>query len=107
MNLSVLERLKLLDLLPSEGNIGEIRIVRELREMLEPDDEDEQRGLKIEVTDDGNIKFDWGDATGGWERPYEFSHKQHSIVARSLEELNKHRTLTEGHISLYEKFVEE
>ena len=103
MKLFVNERLRLLELLPATGDIGQMRATRELKEMLEPDAEDEKRGLKVEPTE-GGLRFDWG--SEDWEREFDIPPKGLAIAVDALKKLNDTKELTDGHITLYEKLVE-
>jgi hypothetical protein len=105
MNLTVLERIKLLESLPLHGDIGKMRAVRQLREALEPDKFDAEKGLKIIDNGDGTMSFDWGDTD--WSRDIELSPVMIAVVVETLRDLNKEEQLTAEHLTLYDKFIGE
>jgi acetamidase/formamidase len=126
MKLSVYERLILLNILPIEGDIITIRIMRQLRETLSfteeeyrdlqfknihicPECETKAEGpgecLKCQsrLVFTGEIK--WAEEA---DRPKEFTFGDVSsrIISERLQELSQQKKLKESHINLYEKFVE-
>jgi hypothetical protein len=104
MNLTVFERIKLIELLPDKGDIGKMRAVRQLRESLEPDNVDQDKGLKITDNGDGTMSFDWGQTD--WERDIVLTPLMTTLIVEALRDLNKKEQLTEEHLTLYDKFIE-
>jgi len=132
MKLSVLERLKLLEVLPREGNITTIKICRELREAL-TFKEDEHVLFGIEAREPGKCAecdFEGYAASddscpkcgGGkfikagsqqifWnteaarEVDIDIKARAMGIVVSSLRKLSKENGVTDQHVSLYEKFL--
>jgi len=100
MNLTVLERLILLQILPKEGNFVTLRVLRSLTSSLGLSEGDIK---EFEVKQDGEIAT-WNNK-GNEEREIEIGEKATDIIIESLKELNDSKKLTEQHFSLYEKFV--
>lgn len=99
--LTVLERLRLLEILPNQGNILTLRILNDLKNKVAFSESDLE---KYELKQDGNNVT--------WNREKEpagidFSIKEIEIIRTALEQLNKNERLTNDHIGLWEKFVEE
>lgn len=97
--LNVLERLLLLQILPPQGSLTTIRIVRELRERLSFS-EDEQTGL--------NFKYDgpqiqW-DPTASYEVPVPIGPVAQQLIVESLEKLDETGQVTEQYLPLFDKF---
>lgn len=98
MDLTVLERLVLLGLMPAEGDLTTLRIVRELREALSFDeDEHVQYGLRQE---DGRVV--WTD--DGSTAAIEIGARARRVIEDRLNELNNDGKLTEQHLSVCDKF---
>jgi len=101
MKLNILERLKLLQLLPQEGNFITLTIVNKLKETLSLT---EAEFKEFEVKEDG-VNTTWN-AKGQEERELEIGEKASDIIAEALNKLNDENKLTAQHMSVYEKFVE-
>ncbi len=99
MKLTVLERILLLNILPTEGDLTTITIVRELREALSFS-EDEHKRATLKTDDKGQIT--WKD---GFDKVVEIEGKALEIARNALTHLNEEKKLNVGHISLYEKIV--
>lgn len=101
MKLDVAERIRLLGILPKEGNLLTIKIVRTLREELSFS-EAEHKDLGIEIKQN---QITWKDDTA--EKDVEIGYQaEHLIIAR-LREMDKANELTLPDIDLWEKFVGE
>jgi hypothetical protein len=99
MNLSVAERLVLLQVLPQEGDLTTIRIVGKLREELSfTEDEHAALGFEFEGT---SVKWEGTADTG---RDFEFGAKARETVVKALEKLDKDGKLTAQHLTLCDKF---
>jgi hypothetical protein len=103
MNLNTLERLVLSRIVPKEGDITTLRIIRDLRAALSFSEE-EHAALQFSNLPDGRLQ---------WKRDCEvmkevtIGAKARSIIRDVLIKLNEEKKLSEDFISLYEKFVEE
>ena len=98
MKLSIGERLNLLNLLPPEGDLTSIKIVRKLREGLSFS-EDELEEYEIKVLDNGRVS--WNSAE---EKDIEIRAKARSMIVAALHKLDDEGKVTEQHISLFDKF---
>ena len=98
MDLTIHERLLLLNALPKEGDLTTIRIVRELREALSPTEE-EHKKHSITVAEDGSVSWK-NDAPAA----IELGAKAREIAVKALEALDKAGSVTEAHLSLFDKF---
>lgn len=102
MLLSVFERLLLLSVLPKEGDLTTIRIVRDLKS-----------ALSFTESEHAVLKFQVDPATGGtkWDNqidPVEIpvGSKAHKLITDALDELNKAKKLSLEHLPVYERFLE-
>ena len=102
MELNILERFMLLQLLPKEGNFVTLKIVRDLQEVLAPTEE-EFKELDIKHVD-GNTT--WNEK-GREEKEITIGEKASDIIIEALKKLDKESKVTENHISIYEKFVKD
>lgn len=99
---TVLERLKLLDILPVQGDITTIRIVRTLREELSFSEEEHKL-----------LDFQTDGATVSWnpevkaEKQVEVGDKARQIITESLKKASSEQRLSLDMIELYERFVKE
>jgi len=105
MKLSVKERLILLGILPPQGDIASLKIVRKLREDL-GFSEKEQKKIKLIIvpgaTDqEGGYRWD-----GEIEKDVEIGEKATDIIVKSLTDLSSKGQLHIDQLDLYEKFVE-
>jgi len=100
MKLNILERFKLLQILPQEGNFMTLTIVRKLQETLSLT---EAEYKEFEVKEDG-VTTTWNEK-GREEREIEIGEKATDIIVEALKKLNDENKLTGHHMSLYEKFV--
>lgn len=102
MELKTFERLILLNILPKEGDITTLRIVRKLRDDLSFSEE-EHAALQFRNEPEGRIL--WLEEK---DVPKEVAigEKAHDIIAATLKKLNEQKKLQDAHIPLYERFVE-
>jgi len=102
MILSVFERLLLLNILPKEGDLTTLKIVRTLRDNLSFSEEEH---AALQFKREGNSTL-WRD-DGEVNKDVAIGEKATDIIADALKALNKAKKLTEQHIDLYEKFVKD
>ena len=102
MELTVLERLVALGLLPPEGNVATLRLIRNLVEKVGLTAE-EYEFYKVEEKD-GNLLWDLQAEPQSNE--FELKLVELNILREALEKLNSEEKLTSNHLSLYEKIVE-
>ncbi len=102
MELSVGERLALLDVLPKEGDYTTLKVLRKLRESLSFSEE-EHKSLKFEK--EGDI-IKWCES-GDIPKDIVIGEKATDIIVEALKKLNRERKLNEAHFVIYGKFVGE
>ena len=102
MQLTVIERIGLLSILPEHGNFITLKIIRQLREALSFT-EDEIKVL--EIKQDGN-QVVWNPAVNPEGTNIPVGEKATDVIVDSLKKLNEENKLTAQHLTLYEKFVE-
>jgi hypothetical protein len=113
MQLTVFERLTLLNILPREGNFLTLKILREMRENLSFSEEEHKMlqfknaGDKVkedsdEVVPEGKVLWNMA---GDVVKDVGFGEKATDIIVERLKTLDKEKKLTDAHFSLYEKFV--
>lgn len=99
MKLSIKNRLRLLAILPAQGNLLTLKIVRKLREELSFS-EQEHKDFEIKIVD-GSIKW----KKGVEDKEIELGDKAKEIVEKRLRELNDKEELTVPDIDLWEIFI--
>lgn len=106
--LNVAERIHLITVLPLEGDVTTLRIVRELRESLSLTEE-EHKEFGVETTEhEGQITYRWSNAAAAMApRQIQFRPKALAIIVDALKRLNQAKRLRAELLPLYEKFVEE
>lgn len=102
MKLSVFERVILLDILPKEGDFQTIKILSELREALSFS---EQEYKVCEIRFEGGHVF-WNEATAT-KKDIKIKDKATEIIVNALKDLDAKKKITDGCLSLYEKFIKE
>ena len=100
MILTVKERLLLFQLLPNEGDILSLRMVRKLREDLSFSDE-ENAALQFKI--DGP-SYNW-DHTAATTKEVEIGPKANALIAEALKRLSDARKLSIDHVDLWDKFI--
>ena len=99
IELNVIERLALLQLLPNEGNLLTLRIVRQLREDLSFD-EAEHAALQFRQEGD---QLRWNVAANE-DKAVPFGAKAMQLIQDKLGKMNDEGKLREEHLSLCDKF---
>jgi len=97
--LTILERLLLLSILPPAGDLVTIKIARKLREELSFS-EDELATYNIVVQDGGNVS--WEDMA--YTKAIDLGAKAIETVVKALEKLDKEGKVEEKHLALFDKF---
>lgn len=106
--LNVPERIQLITILPLEGDVTTLRIVRELRESLSLSEE-EHKEFGVETTEhDGQVTYRWTNpAAASAPREIQFRPKALAIIVEAFKRLNQSKRLRAELLPLYERFVEE
>lgn len=100
MELSVFERLMLLNVLPAKGDITTIRIRRELRENLSFSEEEHER-LKFTNDDEG---IHW-EAGVDIVKEVDIGEKAKEVIVKEMDALAEAGQFTEDHLDIYDRFT--
>lgn len=100
MQHTIKDRLILLNILPKEGNILTLKVVRKLREALSFSEEELAEYKFVQ----DNERLSWTEPEKP-TRDISVGKEGKKIIRESLEKLDKEKKLTEDHIDLYEKYV--
>jgi hypothetical protein len=109
MILNINERLIILNILPQEGNILTLRILRKLKENLSFTEE-EHKDLKLTVNPNNTISWrtvNDEDKPILQEKEFDIGDKASDLIKEALKKLDEDKKLTEGHMSVYDKFIGE
>lgn len=101
MEFTVKDRLALLDILPKEGNIITLRVMRELRESLSFSEE-EIKQYDLKVTDKNLVSVRTNMLA--FVRNIAIGDKAKEIIQDTLKKLNSQNHLKEDHIGLWDRF---
>ena len=99
MKLGVGDRLTLLTILPKEGDLTTLRIVRDLQISLSFTEEDH---VKYKIREEGPQVF-WDDAAEG--KDVDIGRKAHSIICSAFEALDKQGKLEISCLATAERFL--
>lgn len=107
LKLTVKERIALIELIPERGDIGRIKVLRELAEALDiPSKIREKLNIKYVLLADGSkrITFDPSKAEEVSDKEVEISGEGAAIIVESLQALDGNKQLRDVHIELWDKF---
>lgn len=104
MKLAIKERLGLLGLLPKEGNVLTLKIIRDLQQELGFSEEEIKKHKIIQL--DSN-RVSWEPEKAGKEKDIEIGEKANDVVVLALSKLNKDEKLSLDMLPLYERFIPE
>mgnify|MGYP001593292018 CR=1 FL=1 len=102
MKLNTLDRLSLLGILPRQGDMSTLRIVRDL-----------EHELSFTEAEHAELKFRTADGRVHWEptadrvKEVEFGPRAHRLIEDTLVALDKNKRLPFELMSLFERFVPE
>ena len=102
--LSVADRLALLAILPGQGGITTIRLVRQLREDLSFSDE-EHKTHNI-VTSEGRVTWN-GQSVSAAGKEIEIGRKARELIVKALERLDAAEQVEAGHLDIWNRFLPE
>jgi len=107
MKLNILERIALLNIIPREGSVITLRIIRDLQTRL-GFTEEELKGYKMKntTTPDGRTSIVWDEDFSKEEKDIEIGEVATSIIVRELKKLDAQNRLPMEGLAIYEKFVE-
>lgn len=101
MKLNIKERIILLNIMPEENNFITLKIIRKLKENLSFS-EKELKEFEIKINTNNSVTWN---VKKEQDKEIDIGEKATDIIIEALMELDKNKKLTEQHISLYEKFV--
>lgn len=105
MKLNVGERLMLLQVLPPEGNIVTLKIVRNLVDLVGISEEEHK---EFEIKKEGpkeNQRVSWN-VKGNEEKEFEIGERATDVIIDSLKNLDSNKKLIPQMMTLWEKFIE-
>lgn len=105
MEFSITERISLMSVLPKEGDIVTLRILRDLQAEL-GFSEEELEVLKL-VQGAGQVRWDPEGAEAVGQKEIQVGRAARRLVAKTLKSLEKQKKLPLAFIDLYERFVKE
>ena len=103
VSLSFVARFALLQMLPVEGSVMTIRILRDLKDELGFSEEEVKKSKLKEVP--GGVQWDAG-MVAKMHKDVPMGEKARDIIRESLEGLEKQKKLKLEFLDLYERFVE-
>jgi len=103
VSLSFVDRFALLQVLPVEGSVMTLRILRDLKDELGFSEEEVKKSKLKEVT--GGVQWDAG-VVSTMHKDIPMGEKARDIIRESLEGLEKQKKLKLEFLDLYELFVE-
>ena len=106
MKLKVFERIILLNLLPTEGNVVTLRVVRDLQSALSfSEDEIKQYRIQSVADAENRVNITWDVARSLEEKDVKIGDVAKTIIREKLVKLDEEKKLTLNMLSIYEKFV--
>lgn len=102
MELTVMERVMLLNTLPNQGNIVTLKLLAELRDALAFDEEDIAAATIVQDDETGRISWE-----ANISKEFDLGRKTTEIIVKELTRLDAESALTPNHMSLCEKFLED
>ena len=107
MKLNIPERLALLNILPQQGSIVTLRIVRELQSKLGFTEEElKHYNIRNTMMPDGTANIAWNPEMTEETKEIEIGEVARSVIIEQLKMLDSQGRLHVSMLPLYEKFVE-
>ena len=107
MKLNIPERIALLNVLPSEGNIVTLRVIRELQTRLSFSEEEiEEYGINNTMLPDGRATIKWNPDKANETKDVKIGKAGMSAIVERLKRLSATNRLHISMLPIYEKFVE-
>jgi len=105
MIVTIAERLVLLGILPREGDVLTIKVIRDLKDEIAFSDQ-ELVDLKLEQVDEGRRTVWDAEAAEKHKKDIDFGTKGVEIIKETLQNLDAKKILSIEALPLWEKFVE-
>ena len=107
MKLTIPERIALLSVMPAQGNVVTLRIIKELQNQLSFTEEElKHYRIKNTTHPDGNFTISWNPELANETKDIEIGEVASNIIADQLKRLNSQDKLHVSMLPLYERFVE-
>lgn len=107
MKLNITERISLLNILPPQGSIVTLRIVRELQSALSFTEEEMKLWkIKNRTLPDGGVNITWDSDYTNEEKDVRIGDAAKGIIVEQLKQLDSQSKLHISMLPIYEKFVE-
>ena len=106
VSLSVLDRLMVMNVLPAENDFTTIKLLRNLKDAIGFNEEESKAlNFRHQNMGDGKTSTLWNQGVVA-DKEYDLGERTVSIITEQLKKLNEQKKLTESHIGIYEKVVE-
>lgn len=108
MKLNIAERFALLGVLPQQGNVTTLRIIRELQSRLSFTEEElKHYNIQNQSNPDGSARVTWNPELSEEETDIAIGEAATGVIKERLIRLNAQNQLHFSMLPLYEKFVED
>jgi len=108
MELNIAERFALLGILPQQGNVITLRIIRELQTRLSLTEEEiKHYNVQNHVNPDGSARITWNPELSEEEKDIAIGEAATGVIKGQLTKLNAQNQLHVSMLPIYEKFVED
>jgi hypothetical protein len=101
LKLNVKDRLLLLSILPGQGNLSQVRLIRETQLLLGFSAAD-HKVLKFETVEGGGMKWD-GEAAK--DKVFDIAAPISALLLNTFEKLQNESKLSIDHLDIYEKLL--
>ena len=101
MQLNLVERFKILGILPAQGSMVTIKIVHDLKQLMSTS-EDEISEWEIKQ---GENQITWN-SQANTDKDFDIGDTAKEIIVDALKELDKKEAMTEEHVTLWDKFID-
>ena len=108
MELTFVERMALLNILPLQGSIVTLRILRDVKMALGfTEVELKKYGVTNRILPEGGAVIEWSNEFNSVTKDIEIGEAIHGLIVAELQKLDKQGLLREQALTLWEKFVED
>ncbi len=108
MELNIAERFALLGVLPQQGNVITLRIIRELQSRLSLSEEEVKHyNVQNHTMPDGSARVNWDPELSEEETDIPIGEAATGVIKGELTRLNAQNQLHATMLPLYEKFIED
>ena len=104
MEFSILDRVVLLNLMPAQGDVYSLKLIREFKEALSFSEE-EQTELNLRPSPDGK-GVAWDDGAAVQPKRVTVGNRTHMLLEERFHELDLSKQLGIEALDLYERFIE-